>query len=347
MLLVDEKRNSLVSTMAGIALTYVPLLLATLFNICWTTELSVNDTEYFGGYGYELLLAKMDFLEYKFLKLQTEAKEQSEALLERTGDILEQQKIFSNHEKIMNSIYELNPRKHPADNSRLLKYQAFGDHRNQQFPKSLPDTVSSCRNEASKKSGRYWMKMVGSDPLQVYCEQTFYGGGWIVIQNRFNGSINFNRTWTEYKDGFGNLDGEFWLGLENIHKITTTAVYELLIHLEDFDGTAKYARYKRFSVGSESLQYQIMALESHFGNLEDSLKRHKGKKFSTPEVDNDNDSGKNCANVYSSGWWFDNCFDSNLNGVYMDVGNYFSMGWQKFSGSFKGLRISKMMIREA
>ncbi|XP_065079753.1 fibrinogen-like protein A [Ochlerotatus camptorhynchus] len=334
--------------MTGRISTLAPVLVATLFSVCcWAKELPANDTEYSAGFGYELLLAKMDYLEYKFLELQTEVKEQSESLLGRTGEILEQQKIFSNHEKIMNSIYTLNPRKHPADNSQLLNYQTDAFYRKPQMPTSITSIVSSCRSETSKKSGRYWMQLDGSDPFQVYCEQTFYGGGWIVVQNRFNGSVHFNRTWTEYKNGFGSLDGEFWLGLEKIHKITTATVNELLIHLEDFDGLAKYARYKRFTVGAESVQYTLVAVEGHSGNLEDSLKRHKGKKFSTPEVDNDNDSGRNCADVYSSGWWFDNCFDSNLNGVYTDIGNHFSMSWQKFTGSFKGMRVSKMMIKEA
>lgn len=311
--------------MTGRICALVPVLAATLFSICWTNELSANDTEIPAGFGFELLLAKMDYLEYKFLELQTEAKEQSEALLERAGDILEQQKFFSNHEKIMNSIYELSPRM-------------------QETPKG---SISSCRCEPTKKSGPYWMKLAGFDPFQVYCEQTFYGGGWIVVQNRFNGSVHFNRTWSEYKNGFGSLDGEFWLGLENIHKLTTASVYELMIHLEDFDGTAKYARYKRFTVGAETVQYKLMALEGRSGNLGDALTRHKGKKFSTPEVDNDNDSGRHCAALYSSGWWFDSCFDSNLNGVYTDIDNRFSIAWRKFSSSFKGLGVSKMMIRQA
>lgn len=94
--------------------------------------------------------------------------------------------------------------------------------------------------------------------------------------------------------------------------MTTATVTELLVHLEDFDGIAKYARYRRFTVGAENVQYKLMAAEGHSGNLDDSLKRHKGKKFSTPEVDYDNDSGKNCAEIYSSGWWFDNCLDRSV-----------------------------------
>lgn len=72
------------------------------------------------------------------------------------------------------------------------------------------------------------------------------GGGWTVIQRRQDGSVDFNRTWNEYKEGFGDLSGEFWLGNENIHKITSQGDYSLRIDLEDWNNKHKHAFYQVF-----------------------------------------------------------------------------------------------------
>ncbi|EDS31756.1 tenascin [Culex quinquefasciatus] len=112
------------------------------------------------------------------------------------------------------------------------------------------------------------MDVPGVDPFDVYCEQQFYGGGWIVIQNRFNGSVDFYRDWKDYKNGFGSVDGEFWLGLEQIHALTKSQPRELLVHLEDFSGNVKYAWYSSFAIGSEVEKYIFKMLDGHSGTLE-------------------------------------------------------------------------------
>ncbi|KFW75907.1 Angiopoietin-2, partial [Manacus vitellinus] len=72
------------------------------------------------------------------------------------------------------------------------------------------------------------------------------GGGWTVIQRRQDGSVDFNRTWSEYRDGFGALSGEFWLGNDHIHRLTSQGDYSLRIDLEDWNNKHKHAFYQLF-----------------------------------------------------------------------------------------------------
>ena len=78
-----------------------------------------------------------------------------------------------------------------------------------------------------------------------------------MFQKRLNGSVDFYRGWTEYKDGFGPLTGEFWLGLDNIHRLTSSGKYKLRVDLEDFTGKTYYAEYDVFEVASEEEKYKL------------------------------------------------------------------------------------------
>jgi hypothetical protein len=86
---------------------------------------------------------------------------------------------------------------------------------------------------------------------------TTSGGGWTVFQRRLDGSVDFYRGWQDYKHGFGNLTGEFWLGLEKIHKMTTNKSNELLIEVEDFSGNTRYALYSNVSIAGEADKYRL------------------------------------------------------------------------------------------
>ena len=97
----------------------------------------------------------------------------------------------------------------------------------------------------------------GLGAFDVFCDQTTGGGGWSVFQKRMNGSVDFYLGWAEYKQGFGNLNGEFWLGLEKIHRMTSSGGYKLLVDLEDSAGNIVYAEYASFGVGNERTKYQL------------------------------------------------------------------------------------------
>lgn len=129
---------------------------------------------------------------------------------------------------------------------------------------------------------------------------------------RQDGSVNFNRQWNEYKNGFGNPEADSFIGLEMLHALTTYGPkQELQIVLIDFDNETRYAKYDFFRIGSEEENYAIKELGKYSGDAGDAMIYHKGKNFSTIDRDNnfEKKSNKNCPDSYKGGWWFhDPCY---------------------------------------
>ncbi|XP_076063344.1 microfibril-associated glycoprotein 4-like [Oratosquilla oratoria] len=184
--------------------------------------------------------------------------------------------------------------------------------------------------------------------LQVFCDQETDGGGWTVIQRRDDlpPYEDFYRTWIEYERGFGDVKGEHWLGLENIHHLTSHSLQELRIDLADFDNATRWAKYGFFHVRDSDSEY-VMNCGRYTGDATDSLSGHSGHKFTTH--DNDNDvAGENCAISYKGAWWYTQCHNSNLNGKYLKgVTESFADGvvWQHWRGYHYSLRTVEMKIR--
>ncbi|XP_007245060.3 fibrinogen-like 2a [Astyanax mexicanus] len=155
-----------------------------------------------------------------------------------------------------------------------------------------------------------------NDTFEVFCDMESYGGGWTVVQRRVNGAVSFNRTWAEYKKGFGDLQGDFWLGNDKIHLLTKTKDMVLRIELEDFLGVREYAKYDQFYVSNEFLNYRL-SLNGYSGTAGDAMHpKHDQKFFTTHDKDNDMYPSGNCGTYYGSGWWFNTCMSANLNGKY-------------------------------
>ena len=95
--------------------------------------------------------------------------------------------------------------------------------------------------------------------VDVFCQQAVDGGGWTVFQRRVNNTVreSFERNWTQYQAGFGDLKGEFWLGLDLLHQLTSMAPQELRIDLDDYEGEHRWAKYGTFEVGSADTNYTL------------------------------------------------------------------------------------------
>jgi len=158
-----------------------------------------------------------------------------------------------------------------------------------------------------------------------YCDAITDGGGWLVIQRRQDGSVDFNRDWEDYEDGFGSLTGEFWYGLRAIHCLTNQGQWELRIDYKTTSGTNGCLSYSNFRVGSAGEQYKL-TISGFSGVTSDpfSTQPLNGMKFTTKDRDNDQwDS--NCAINVAGGWWYKHCSHiypnhqhKNKHGIYLN-----------------------------
>ncbi|XP_053668084.1 microfibril-associated glycoprotein 4-like [Anopheles marshallii] len=189
-------------------------------------------------------------------------------------------------------------------------------------------------------------KNVSFEVARDFTNNHGFGDNWIIFQRRFNGSVDFYRNWTEYKQGFGDLRGEHWLGLEKLHMIVKTQRHELLIVLEDYEGVIAYAHYDDFQIGNETEKYIIKSVGKYTGTAGDSFTHHKDELFTTYDQDNDK-VDYNCAQSFVGGWWFYRCYHSHLNGEYLDGNNIRVAGinWNSFRGRKNSLKSTKMMVR--
>ncbi|KAL9974205.1 hypothetical protein ACROYT_G011218 [Oculina patagonica] len=209
-----------------------------------------------------------------------------------------------------------------------------------QVAKNCADIYKS----GERRDGVYTIQPDNFPAFDVFCDQTTAGGGWTVFQKRLDGSENFYLYWSDYKHGFGNLSGEFWLGNNKIHRLTSGDNNMLRVDLEDFEGNTRYAEYSTFSVMGENEKYRLILGAYSSGTAGDSLTSHNGQMFSTQDEDNDNHA-YNCATWYSGAWWYNACRNSNLNGIYGANGGL--MTWRHWKGDFYSLKRTEMKIRPA
>ncbi|XP_050626533.1 angiopoietin-related protein 4 isoform X1 [Macaca thibetana thibetana] len=215
----------------------------------------------------------------------------------------------------------------------------------------LPRDCQELFEDGERQSGLFEIQPQGSPPFLVNCKMTS-DGGWTVIQRRHDGSVDFNRPWEAYKAGFGDPQGEFWLGLEKVHSITGDRNSRLAVQLQDWDGNAESLQFS-VHLGGEDTAYSLQLTEPVASQLGATTVPPSGLSvpFSTWDQDHDLHRDKNCAKSLSGGWWFGTCSHSNLNGQYFrsipQQRQELKKGifWKTWRGRYYPLQATTMLIQ--
>ncbi|XP_059154950.1 ficolin-2-like [Physella acuta] len=176
-----------------------------------------------------------------------------------------------------------------------------------------------------------------SEPTQLQVDK-----GMLITSvhaTRVLGDISFTRNWTDYKLGFGSYIGDFWLGNEFVHQMTSEGMHQLRIDII-YKGSSYHAVYNSFRIEDEASSYTLR-LGQHYGNAKDQLNYNKDMKFATYDRADNN----NCATRHAGGWWFDSCHYVFLNGIWLSSSNS-GVVWYEISGFSNSLCSVEMKFRK-
>ncbi|XP_078575152.1 microfibril-associated glycoprotein 4-like [Branchiostoma floridae x Branchiostoma japonicum] len=216
-------------------------------------------------------------------------------------------------------------------------------------PKDCGEILACSPGNPGTPSGIYRITPDDQDDgFDVYCDMETDGGGWTVFQRRLDGSEDFSRKWDDYKNGFGNMTGEFWLGLEKLYRITLPIWYQMRVDLQDAMAEKVFTMYTAMSVSHGRTGYAL-SIGDWSGRGGDGMGRSRSMKFTTTDRDNDKLKDKNCADLAKGGFWYNDCGDANPNGVYY-LGEYESdfddgIYWNGWHGPTYSLKSIEMKIR--
>ncbi|XP_074028813.1 microfibril-associated glycoprotein 4-like isoform X2 [Leptinotarsa decemlineata] len=295
--------------------------------------------------GYENL--HPDLKEVIRSQLQPELKDKLEEHLSTDNSLLEKLENFTESQRSYNIDFTANC-KYLVGIDKQSLFCDIPENTKRVLPKSCREIQRNGHNV----SGIYEIQpKMSKKPFMVLCDMETMGGGWTHIQRRLDGSQDFFLGWREYKFGFGNLNGEFWMGLENIYISTGYEANELLVEIVDRDNVKALAHYKAFAVGSEKEGYPLSTLRDCTGDAGDALTHHLGSKFTTKDFDQDSNPS-NCAIAYSGAWWYKSCHLSNLNGKYLNANlpeqyKFHGVHWNTFRSHEYCHARARMLIRPA
>ncbi|XP_026231019.1 tenascin-N isoform X4 [Anabas testudineus] len=212
-----------------------------------------------------------------------------------------------------------------------------------QYPFPM-DCIQIMKN-GNKKSGIYtiYINNNRSKPLEVYCDMDTDGGGWLMLQRRTTGKLDFMKRWRQYIEGFGDMADEFWIGLDKIYELTNTPTqYELRFDL-GLGSERAYAVYDNFRIAPVKQKFKL-TIGQYRGTAGDAMTYHQGRPWTT--IDNDNDIALgNCALTHRGAWWYKNCHLANLNGKWGDNRHSLGVNWEPWKGHLTSLDFTEMKIR--
>uniref|UniRef100_A0A3P9DIR0 Tenascin N n=1 Tax=Maylandia zebra TaxID=106582 RepID=A0A3P9DIR0_9CICH len=206
------------------------------------------------------------------------------------------------------------------------------------------DCVQIMKN-GNKRNGVYtvYINNDRSKPIEAYCDMDTDGGGWLVLQRRNIGKLDFMKRWRQYIAGFGNLTEEFWIGLDKIYELTNTPTqYELRFDL-GVGSERAYAVYDNFKIAPVKQKFKL-TIGKYSGTAGDAMTYHQGLPWTT--IDSDNDIAlTNCALSHRGAWWYKNCHLANLNGKWGETRHSMGVNWEPWKGHLTSLDFSEMKIR--
>ena len=236
-----------------------------------------------------------------------------------------------------------------TNQSRTLVTRPTGTKYYSIFPTDCADLYAM----GARDSGVYTVKLLSKFKRDVYCVMDRYGGGWMVFQRRYDGSVEFpTRNWEEYKNGFGNSDGEYWLGNEMLHLLTTSQPHDYMVEGVSFQDEINYKKIRNVVINGEDDYYRIVYDLASIDNTYTSTEygtNMQGMKFTTKDKDNDNKGDGNCAERYG-GWWLNDYHQEAMNGVFQQeettAGTNYNFGimWKGWKNYEKSLKGSILMI---
>lgn len=118
-------------------------------------------------------------------------------------------------------------------------------------------------------------------PTRVYCEMK--KGGWTRVLNRINRlNSSFDRVWTDYKEGFGDLTGNYWVGLKALQQLTYQQQMSLRIDVASDDRDEEFIEYPSVLIYPEAQRFKMVLSPSNRGTLYDWMSTvHGGMPFYT------------------------------------------------------------------
>lgn len=239
----------------------------------------------------------------------------------------------------------------------------------EQAKKAVTPEGTDCRDIKSKNpqasSGVFLIQPTGvKAPFKVYCEMRS-DGGWTVFQKRSGAQVKFDRNWTAYKNGFGNLTNDHWLGLKKVFSLTKSKNkrWTMRVELQDHEGATAFAEYNNFKLGTERSGYKLK-VGKYRGTAGDAIRGvtkgqdQNGFGFSAMGRDNDgcdpclfgDIAQMECVASDGGGWWFSRCGSASLHGYWHPAGDHIGwasgLHWDTWkTGAPYSLKATRMMIK--